>query len=95
MEKTLKESGDKVSQADRDAVTRALDRLKSLKDSNSAEEIKKAIEELTQASHKLAQVMYESAAQRGQGPGASSAGGKREEKGKGEEVIDADFDVKD
>ena len=41
------------------------------------------------------QVMYESAAQRGQGPGASSAGGKREEKGKGEEVIDADFDVKD
>lgn len=95
MEKTLKESGDKVSQADRDAVTRALDRLKSLKDSNSAEEIKKAIEELTQASHKLAQVMYESAAQRGQGPGASSTGGKREEKGKGEEVIDADFDVKD
>jgi molecular chaperone DnaK len=95
MEKTLKESGDKVSQADRDAVTRALDRLKSLKDSNSAEEIKKAIEELTQASHKLAQVMYESAAQRGQGSGASSTGGKREEKGKGEEVIDADFDVKD
>ncbi|MFQ5862675.1 MAG: molecular chaperone DnaK [Candidatus Brocadiales bacterium] len=98
-EKTLKEHGDKVSQADRDAVTRALDRLKSLKDSNSAVEIKKAIDELTQASHKLAQVMYESTAKRAEGPGAGPAGGKKEKeekgKGKGEEVIDADYDVKD
>ncbi|MFQ5956307.1 MAG: molecular chaperone DnaK [Candidatus Brocadiales bacterium] len=94
-EKTLKEHGDKVSQADRDAVTRALDRLKSLKDSNNAEEIKKAIDELTQASHKLAQAVYESTAKRGEGPGAGPAGAKKEEKGKGEEVIDADYDVKD
>ncbi|MEE9584711.1 MAG: molecular chaperone DnaK [Candidatus Brocadiales bacterium] len=96
-EKTLKEHGEKIGQADRDAVTRALDRVKSLKDSNNAEEINKAIEELTQASHKLAQVMYESTAKRGeaQDPGAGTAGGKKEEKGKGEEVIDADFDVKD
>ncbi len=96
-EKTLKEHGEKIGQADRDAVTRALDRVKSLKDSNNAEEINKAIEELTQASHKLAQVMYESTAKRGeaQGPDAGAAGGKKEEKGKGEEVIDADFDVKD
>lgn len=94
-EKTLKEYGDKISQADRDAVTRALDRLKSLKDSNSAAEIKKAIDELTQASHKLAQAMYEATAKRTEAAGAGPTGGKKEEKGKGEEVIDADYDVKD
>ncbi|MDO8136154.1 MAG: molecular chaperone DnaK [Candidatus Brocadiales bacterium] len=97
-EKTLKEHGDKISQSDRDAVTRALDRLKSLKDSNDAGEIKKAIDELTEASHKIAQAMYESAAKaRGGGGGGSSASGgaKEKGKGKGEEVIDADYEVKD
>lgn len=97
-EKTLKEHGDKISQSDRDAVTRALDRLKSLKDSNDAGEIKKAIDELTEASHKLAQAMYESAAKaRGEGGGGSSTSGgaKEKGKGKGEEVIDADYEVKD
>lgn len=97
-EKTLKEHGDKISQSDRDAVTRALDRLKSLKDSNDAGEIKKAIDELIEASHKLAQAMYESAAKaRGEGGGGSSTSGgaKEKGKGKGEEVIDADYEVKD
>lgn len=97
-EKTLKEHGDKISQSDRDAVTRALDRLKSLKDSNDAGEIKKAIDELTEASHKLAQAMYESAAKArgGGGGGSSTSGGAKEKgKGKGEEVIDADYEVKD
>lgn len=97
-EKTLKEHGDKISQSDRDAVTRALDRLKSLKDSNDAGEIKKAIDELMEASHKLAQAMYESAAKaRGGGGGGSSASGgaKEKGKGKGEEIIDADYEVKD
>lgn len=97
-EKTLKEHGDKISQSDRDAVTRALDRLKSLKDSNDAGEIKKAIDELIEASHKLAQAMYESAAKArgGGGGGSSTSGGAKEKgKGKGEEVIDADYEVKD
>ncbi|MGR3295657.1 MAG: molecular chaperone DnaK [Candidatus Bathyanammoxibius sp.] len=107
-EKTLKEHGDKIDQAGRDAVTMALDRLKSLKDSNSAEELKKAFEELTQASHTLAQAVYESTAKPGGGPESAEAGeaggdggekreekGKGKGKGKGEEVIDADFDVKD
>ncbi len=105
-EKTMAEHGDKIDQADRDAVTRALDRLKSLKDSNDAGEIKKALDELTQASHKLAQAMYEATAKQeagpepgagaGAGPGTGAAGGgKKEEKPGGEEVIDADYDVKD
>lgn len=97
-EKTLKEYGDKISQSDRDAVTRALDRLKSLKDSNDAGEIKKAIDELMEASHKLAQAMYESAAKaRGGGGGSSGTSGAKEKGkgGKGEEVIDADYEVKD
>ncbi len=111
-EKTLKEHGDKIEQADRDAVTRALDRLKSLKDSNSPDEVRKAIDELTQASHKLAEAMYETTAkqqqagggpepgtqpgtQPGAGPGGGAKGGKKGQNEGGEEVIDADFDVKD
>ncbi len=97
-EKTLKEYGDKISQSDREAVIRALDRLKSLKDSDNVNEIRKGIDELTTASHKLAQAMYE-AASRARTAEAGPAGGTKAEKvkgGKGEEgVIDADYEVKD
>ncbi len=93
-EKTLKEYGDKISQSDREAVIRALDRLKSLKDSDDVKELKRGIEELTGASHKLAQAMYESASRTTAseaGPGTEKVKG-----GKGEgDVIDADYEVKD
>ncbi|MFN3466957.1 MAG: molecular chaperone DnaK, partial [Candidatus Brocadiales bacterium] len=95
-EKTLKEYGDKISQADREAVIRAVDRLKSLKDSDNISELKKGIEELTTASHKLAQAMYE-AASRARAAGTGPAGGPKAEKVKGTkgegDVIDADYEV--
>jgi molecular chaperone DnaK len=98
-EKTLKEYGDKISQSEREAVIRALDRLKSLKDSDNIDELKRGIDELTTASHKLAQAMYE-AASKARAAGTGPTGGpKTEEKvkgGKGEgDVIDADYEVKE
>lgn len=104
-EKTLKEYGDKISQSDREAVIRAVDRLKSLKESDNIGELKKAIEELTTASHKLAQAMYE-AASRARAAGADPTSGPGTEKvkgGKGSggatpgegDVIDADYEVKE
>ncbi|HHT9141348.1 MAG TPA: molecular chaperone DnaK [Candidatus Tripitaka californicus] len=103
-EKTLKEYGDKISQSDREAVIRAVDRLKSLKESDNIGELKKAIEELTTASHKLAQAMYE-AASRAKAAGTGPTGGPGAEKVKGGkgggatpgegDVIDADYEVKE
>jgi molecular chaperone DnaK len=96
-EKTLKEYGDKISQSEREAVIRALDRLKSLKDSDNLNELKKGIEEVTTASHKLAQAMYEAASKaRASQPSGSPGPEEKAKKGKGEgEVIDADYEVKE
>ena len=102
-EKTLKEHGDKLGEDDKNAINSASENLKNVKDSDDIEGIKKAIEELTTASHKLAQTMYEDVnkAQAG-APGADAtnsteppSGEQNEGKKDGGDVIDADFKVKD
>ncbi|WP_299983252.1 molecular chaperone DnaK [Desulfobacula sp.] len=95
-EKTLKEHGDKVDEATRKDIESAVEALKQTKDSNDVDEIKQKVEALSQASHKLAEVMYQQAAQDEQGgpgtPGAdagASAGAPPEDD---EDVVDADFE---
>ena len=107
-ENTLKEHGDKVSEEEKANIDQALERLKKAKEGSNVDEIKKAIEELQTASHKLAQAMYEASAQKGQAAGAgagadagaategSETEGKDSKKGKeGGDVIDADYEVKE
>ncbi len=95
-EKTLKEHGDKVDEATRKDIESAVEALKQAKDSNNIDELKQKIESLSKASHKLAEVMYQQAAQDGQGgqgaPGAEagdSAGAPPEDD---DDVVDADFE---
>ena len=57
-EKTLNEHKDKLPESDRKPLEEALEKAKKALESNNAEEIKKEMENLTQASHKLAEVMY-------------------------------------
>lgn len=99
-ENTLKEHGDKVSEADKENINQALEKLKKAKDEKNVDEIKKAIDKLQEASHKLAQAMYEATAksqQQAEGKGTEEKPSEKEsKKGKGEEeVIDADYEVKD
>jgi molecular chaperone DnaK len=105
-ENTLKEHGDKVSEEEKANIDQALEKLKKAKEGSNVDEIKKAIEELQTASHKLAQAMYEASAQKGQAAGAgadagaategSETEGKDSKKGKeGGDVIDADYEVKE
>jgi len=103
-EKTLKEHGDKVDEDERNTINAALDKLKSVKDSDNTEEIKSAIEELTNASHKLAQAMYENVSKEAEAEGAADPGAENQDgpqepdgqdKGKDGDVIDADFKVKE
>ena len=97
--KTLKEQESKISEADKKNIEQALKKLEELKEkSEDGAAIKKAINDLTQASHKLAQAMYEEAAKaRGAqaGPTPQGEAEPKPEAPKEGEVIDAEFEVKD
>jgi molecular chaperone DnaK len=99
IEKMLKDSGDKVQAADKSEVESALaDAKKTLEGSPSVAEMKAANDKLTQASHKLAEVLYKAnAAAAGQGaPTAQADGTPGTEQKKDEGVIDAEYvDVED
>jgi molecular chaperone DnaK len=87
-EKTLKEHGSKVDADTKKSIESAVDALKQAKDSSDVEDIKQKIEALSQASHKLAEVMYQQAASSQEGPSGSSDAGAQTD----DDVVDADFE---
>ena len=98
-EKALKDFGDKVSQSERaDIEAKLTDLRTAIKDKN-IDRIKKDMEELTKASHKLAEEIYKQTAakqQQGQGPQQSAGPQEQQEEPKSdkkdkEDIIDADF----
>jgi molecular chaperone DnaK len=107
-EKALKDYGNKVSAAEKEKVEKELAVLKdAIKDKN-IDKIKSAMESVQQASHKIAEEMYKAtAAQQGAGAGAGAgaqenrddhqSGEPEQQAGQGgpDDVIDADFKVKD
>src|SRR5712672_2186402 len=72
-ERTLTEAGDKVAQADRDAVQQAIQALKDSLGSDDTEQIKAKTEALAQASMKVGEALYK--AQQAQQAGAGEGGG--------------------
>jgi molecular chaperone DnaK len=88
-EKSMKEVGDKVSEDDRKKVEEALTKAKGVLDSDDAAAVKKAEEDLMQASHKLAEEMYKKSAGK---PGAEQAGAGAGA-AKSEEPVDAEYKV--
>ncbi|NOX35574.1 MAG: molecular chaperone DnaK [Deltaproteobacteria bacterium] len=92
-EKTLKEHGGKVDEETRKNIESAVEALKQAKDSSNIDEIKQKIESLSTASHKLAEVMYQQAAQDGQGSaGAAADAGAAASPKDDDDVVDADFE---
>ncbi|MDD5154131.1 MAG: molecular chaperone DnaK [Desulfovibrionales bacterium] len=93
-EKSMADLGDKVDATTRSNVEDAVTRLKKAMEGNDAEEIKRLSEELTKASHKLAEALYAKTAQAeaagAGGPGA--AGGEAQAKKDEEEVVEAEFE---
>ena len=91
-EKSVKEVGDKLDETIKSNINQAVDNLKKAMEGDNVEEIKKLTEELTQASHKLAETMYANAtkdqAQSTGGPGPGSTTGSS----KDDDVVDADFE---
>ncbi len=95
-EKAVRDYGDKLSQADKDKIQAAVERLKKAKDSDQAGEIHRAIEETNRTLHDFSKTLYEAAAKnapQGQTPPDGSGGGAQKS-GSEEKVIDADFKTK-
>jgi molecular chaperone DnaK len=91
-EKTLKEHGDKVDSMTRSSIENAIADLKDAVKGDDTDQIRKKIEALTSASHKLAEVIYSSAAQGGAGASAAGPGGAGSSKRPEEDVVDAEFE---
>src|SRR5205823_540571 len=70
-EKAMRDYGEKVSADARGGIESALNNLKDAIKSDDADRIKKTMEALNQASHKLAEEMYKSSAPAGDGRGAA------------------------
>jgi len=96
-EKSLKEFGDKIDAADKQKIEEKLAELKKLMEGTDPEAMKKAGEELMQASHKLAEAVYAQSQQAGGADaGHGDAGGADEKGASSDNVVDADFEeVKD
>jgi molecular chaperone DnaK len=96
-QKSLKELGDKVDAATKANVETEIEKVKAAAAGDDIEALKSAIESLTTASHKLAELMYAQASQQAGGAGAGAAGGGAgSSASKDDDVVDADFEeVKD
>lgn len=90
-EKTLKEVEDKISADDKEAIEKAIENVKSVKDKEdaTAEEIRNAIDELMQKFQKVSEVMYQQAQQAQQQAGAEQA--NEGSSSNNDNVYDADF----
>ena len=80
-EKSIKDLGDKLDAALKSDIEGKIASLKTLMEGEDVEAIKKATEELAQASHKLAEQLYSQA--QGQQPGADAAGAAGAQPGAG------------
>ena len=96
-EKTLKEHGDRVPGDERGKIESAANQLKEACKSDDTDAIKKATEALITASQIIGKIMYEEAAKQQEGPAQAQPAGADEPSGdkKDEDVIDAEFEVKD
>ncbi|BHH82584.1 molecular chaperone DnaK [Desulforhopalus sp. 52FAK] len=92
-EKSLKDLGDKVDEETKAKVQTEIDNVNQVKDGEDVDAIKAAVEALTQASHKLAELMYAQAAK--ENPDGADAGpeaGAKPKKDDDDDVVDADFE---
>ena len=91
-EKTIKDMGDKVSAAEKEAVEAAIAVLKEVKDKADAtgEQIRAEIDKVMQAIHPISQKMYEQAQAE-----AQAQQGAEQQSQAGDDVVDADYEVVD
>jgi molecular chaperone DnaK len=98
-EKNLSEHGDKFGETEKSNITEAVDALRKTMEGTDLEAIKTTMQNLTTASHKLAEEMYKKAsaesASTGPSPEAGPGTSAGESSGGEEKVVDAEFEEVD
>src|SRR5207237_748590 len=75
-ERMLKDTGDKLSAADKSAIESAMDAVKKANEGTDAAAVQHALDQLTTAQHKAAEALYkQGAAGGGSAPGGGATGG--------------------
>ena len=101
VEKMLKEQGEKVPAGERSDVESAVRSLREALKGDDAQAIRRGMENLEKASHKIAEAMYKQAGPAGPAGATGQAGDgqpgaqNKPKKGPDEDVIDAEYDVKE
>jgi hypothetical protein len=90
LEKLMREHADKLTDTDRQPLTRAIERVREAARGEDAAAIKSAIDQLEQASHAFSQSLYAKAGPQTTSQPESPAG----DRGGPDEPIDAEFEVK-
>ncbi|MBW2193668.1 MAG: molecular chaperone DnaK, partial [Deltaproteobacteria bacterium] len=94
-EKSMKDLGEKVDAETKSKIEIAIENLKKAMEGENTEEINRLSEELTSASHKLAEAMYKQDAQDDQQQDEAGAAGSEQpgaSTAPDEDVVDADFE---
>ena len=102
LEKLIKEHDAKLNPADKEAVSKAIEKTREAAKTDDLDRIKSAVHELEQASHALSKTLYEKAgaqaagaAPGGAGPGADEKPAPSAPSGGDDDAIDAEFEVKE
>jgi len=95
VEKNVKEFGDKIDAAEKARIEDAISKVRKAIEGDDLQAIKSAQDELTTASHKLAEAMYAKTAAGQSGPEAAQGAAGTGQQGsakKDDDVVDADFE---
>lgn len=95
VEKSLKDVGDKIPAAEKDQVQEKINQTRKALEAGEIPAIRSSVEELTKASHKLAEEMYKKTAAAGDGDAGAHAETGHEAQGKKEDVVDATYEEVD
>lgn len=90
-EKTMRELGEQLNEADRSAIQSKVDELRRVMEGEDAGRIRSVMEELRQASMKLGEQMYASAGPGGPQPGTGPTGPTTSPPGGEEDVVEGEF----
>ncbi len=102
IEKALREHGEKISADERAKIEQAVNQVQEACKGDDGDAITKSAENLTVAAQEIGKIMYEEAAKQAATPAEDAAGPTPETAGatagaakKDDDVIDADYEVKE
>ncbi|MFW6414756.1 MAG: Hsp70 family protein, partial [Thermodesulfobacteriota bacterium] len=95
-EKSMRDLGDKLDDSLRSEIEGKIQELKNVMEGDDKDAIQKAMDELSQASHKLAEQLYQQQNESADAGGAQAGAGEGGEQGQGggqsdEDVVDAEY----